>query len=71
VPDPKTRLAGVILDLAYREGSPVKRQVVATARFEDLGELQHASGTRRKYERITSQKTVKGHDHAVLARASL
>jgi hypothetical protein len=29
-----------MLDLAYREGKPVERQAIATARFEDLAELQ-------------------------------
>ncbi|HEY2626271.1 MAG TPA: hypothetical protein VGI41_05915 [Candidatus Udaeobacter sp.] len=36
VPDHKTRLAGVMLDLAYREGKPVERQVQLQGDFEDL-----------------------------------
>jgi len=36
VPDHKTRLAAVALDLAYREGKPIDRKEVLTANLEDF-----------------------------------
>lgn len=39
VPDHKTRLAAVVLDLAYREGKPVERQLQIRGKFEDLNQL--------------------------------
>jgi hypothetical protein len=41
-PDHKTRLAGVILDLSYREGLPVQRSISASGDFEDLQSLLEA-----------------------------
>lgn len=40
VPDHKTRLAAITLELAYTEGRPVERQIVASGKFEDLAALQ-------------------------------
>ena len=40
VPDHKTRLAAITLELAYTEGRPVERQIVATTRFDDLQSLR-------------------------------
>ena len=39
VPDTKSRLAGVALDLAYREGRPVERQIKVNTNFDDFSEL--------------------------------
>jgi hypothetical protein len=39
VPDHKTRLAGVMLDLAYREGKPVERSMELTGNFKELSEV--------------------------------
>jgi hypothetical protein len=39
VPDHKTRLAAVTLELAYREGLPVQRQVEVQAKIEDKSGL--------------------------------
>jgi hypothetical protein len=36
VPDHKTRLGAVALDLAYSEGKPIERQIQVKADFEDL-----------------------------------
>jgi hypothetical protein len=40
VPDHKTRLAAITLELAYTEGRPVERQITASGKFEDLAALQ-------------------------------
>jgi hypothetical protein len=42
VPDHKTRLAAVTLELAYTEGRPVERQVQLSGDFEDLQSLLDA-----------------------------
>lgn len=39
VPDHKTRLAAITLELAYSEGRPIERQIQLQAKFEDLGEV--------------------------------
>jgi hypothetical protein len=39
VPDHKTRLAAITLELAYTEGRPVERQITASGKFEDLQAL--------------------------------
>jgi hypothetical protein len=39
VPDHKTRLAAVVLDLAYREGKPVERQISVIGSAEDFVEV--------------------------------
>jgi hypothetical protein len=36
VPDHKTRLAAITLELAYTEGRPIERQLVATGKFTDF-----------------------------------
>ncbi|MDQ6625993.1 MAG: hypothetical protein M3Y69_07635 [Verrucomicrobiota bacterium] len=41
VPDHKTRMAAVALDLAYTEGRPTEKHVVVTAKFEDLNDMMH------------------------------
>ena len=60
VPDHKTRLAATMLDLAYREGKPIERQLTATAKFEDLASLQERVSQSPAFKQITSQKTVLG-----------
>ena len=40
VPDHKTRLAAIALELAYTEGRPVERQVQVRGKFEDLKALR-------------------------------
>ena len=40
VPDHKTRLAAVTLELAYTEGRPIERQMSLSGKFEDLAALQ-------------------------------
>jgi hypothetical protein len=42
VPDHKTRLAAITLELAYTEGRPVERQVQLSGDFEDLQSLLDA-----------------------------
>jgi len=39
VPDTKSRLAGVALDLAYREGRPIERQIQVQSTFDDFATL--------------------------------
>jgi hypothetical protein len=39
VPDHKTRLAAITLELAYTEGRPIERQLVATGKFTDFQAL--------------------------------
>lgn len=60
VPDHKTRLAAITLELAYTEGRPVERQVQIRGEFEDLQALR---------ERVLSlpcfQKTVEGKELAL------
>jgi hypothetical protein len=62
VPDHKTRLAAVMLDLAYREGKPVERQLTASVKFEDLETLQSRVSQSPTFKQITSQKTVLGEE---------
>ena len=40
VPDHKTRLAAITLELAYTEGRPVERQIQVRGEFEDLRALK-------------------------------
>jgi hypothetical protein len=40
VPDHKTRLAAITLELAYTEGRPVERQMSVSGNFEDLADMQ-------------------------------
>jgi hypothetical protein len=42
VPDHKTRLAAVALDLAYSEGKPVEKSITVSGDFEDLQSLLEA-----------------------------
>jgi hypothetical protein len=39
VPDHKTRLAGVMLDLAYREGKPVERSLEVSGSYTELSDV--------------------------------
>jgi len=39
VPDHKTRLAAITLELAYTEGRPIERQMSLSGNFEDLATL--------------------------------
>ena len=55
VPDHKTRLAAITLELAYTEGRPTERKIVATGSFDDLAALK------ARIENLPSlQKTVEG-----------
>ena len=62
VPDHKTRLAATMLDLAYREGKPVERQISAHANANDFPELLRRLQHSEAYKAIedSSQKTVEG-----------
>jgi hypothetical protein len=62
VPDHKTRLAATMLDLAYREGKPVERQITAAVKFEDLAQLQDRVSQSPAFKQLeeSSQKTVEG-----------
>ena len=64
VPDHKTRLAATMLDLAYREGKPVERQISAHAGAKDFPELLRRLQQSEAYKAIedsdSSQKTVEG-----------
>ena len=42
VPDHKTRLAAITLELAYTEGRPVERQIQLSGQFDDLQTLMDA-----------------------------
>lgn len=64
IPDNQARLAALTLELAYREGRPLERQISATADFEDLQALLEAMrqspAGRASLERDSLQKTVEG-----------
>jgi hypothetical protein len=62
VPDHKTRLAAVTLELAYTEGRPIERQMSVSGKFEDLLELQERVAQSQAFKQLTesSQKTVEG-----------
>jgi hypothetical protein len=62
VPDHKTRLAATMLDLAYREGKPVERQISAHADAKDFPELLRRLQQSEAYKAIedSEQKTVQG-----------
>jgi hypothetical protein len=50
-----------MLDLAYREGKPVERQISATAKFEDLATLQEKLKSSPAYwDYIESSKALQG-----------
>ena len=49
-PDHKTRLAAVMLDLAYREGKPVERQISANGSLTDMKELLARLDTSPSYQ---------------------
>jgi len=62
VPDHKTRLAATMLDLAYREGKPVERQISAhgdVSDFPDLLRRLQSSPAAQALE-DSEQKTVEG-----------
>ena len=60
VPDHKTRLAAVTLELAYTEGRPIERQMSLSGKFEDLASLQQRVMQSEAFKEITSQKAVEG-----------
>jgi hypothetical protein len=62
VPDHKTRLAAVTLELAYTEGRPIERQMSLSGKFEDLLELQERVAQSQAFKQLmeSSQKTVEG-----------
>ena len=60
VPDHKTRLAAITLELAYTEGRPVERQINMSGDFDDLGEMLERLRGSDEWARISGQKTVQG-----------
>jgi hypothetical protein len=62
VPDHKTRLAATMLDLAYREGKPVERQISAHTDAQDFPELLRRLQQSEAHKAIedSEQKTVDG-----------
>jgi hypothetical protein len=66
VPDHKTRLAAVMLDLAYREGKPRELQVAIHGDFEDLASLQAKVAQSPAFKQLeaSSQKAVLGKEIA-------
>jgi len=60
VPDHKTRLAATMLDLAYREGKPVERQISAHGDVSDFPDLLRRLQQSEAAKAIedSSQKTV-------------
>jgi hypothetical protein len=70
VPDHKTRLAAVTLELAYSEGRPIERQMSLSGKFEDLAVLQERLMQSPTFRQIIySQDTVQAkRDHAEIGR---
>jgi hypothetical protein len=62
VPDHKTRLAAITLELAYTEGRPVERQINMSGGFDDLGEMLEKLRGSDEWARISGQKTVLGQE---------
>jgi hypothetical protein len=62
VPDHKTRLAAITLELAYTEGRPVERQMSVSGKFEDLADMQKRLENSPAFKELmeSSQKTVEG-----------
>jgi hypothetical protein len=58
VPDHKTRLAAITLELAYSEGRPVERQISVSGDYDDLGEMLEMVKNSDEWKRISQQKTV-------------
>jgi hypothetical protein len=57
VPDHKTRLAAVTLELAYTEGRPIERQMSLSGKFEDLAALQERLKHSPAFQRIMAEKS--------------
>jgi hypothetical protein len=60
IPDEKIRQDAALAILAYKWGKPVERSISATAKFEDLAELQERLSQSPTFKQISSQKTVLG-----------
>jgi hypothetical protein len=62
VPDHKTRLAAITLELAYTEGRPVARQVQMSGKFEDLQALvermEHSPAFQRSLQKTMESKEI-------------
>jgi hypothetical protein len=52
VPDHKTRLAAVTLELAYTEGRPFDPQIKENAHFEDLGAMLNRERSTPEFKRL-------------------
>jgi hypothetical protein len=58
VPDHKTRLAAVTLELAYSEGRPIERQMSLSGKFEDLAVLQERLKHSPVFQQIMAEKSL-------------
>jgi hypothetical protein len=59
IPDEKIRQDAALVILAYKWGKPVERTISATAKFEDLAELQKRLESSPAFQEfMSSQKTV-------------
>jgi peptidyl-tRNA hydrolase len=58
VPDHKTRLAAVTLELAYSEGRPVERQMSLSGKFEDLAALQERLKHSPVFQQIMAERSL-------------
>ena len=58
VPDHKTRLAAVTLELAYSEGRPIERQMNLSGKFEDLAALQERLKHSPVFQQIMAERSL-------------
>jgi hypothetical protein len=58
VPDHKTRLAAVTLELAYSEGRPIERQMSLSGKFEDLAALQERLKHSPVFQQIMAERSL-------------
>jgi hypothetical protein len=58
VPDHKTRLAAITLELAYTEGRPVERQMSVSGKFEDLAALQERLKHSPAFQQIMAERSL-------------
>jgi len=56
VPDHKTRLAAVTLELAYTEGRPVERQIVARADVTDFAERLRRLQSSERFKQLQNSE---------------
>jgi hypothetical protein len=58
VPDHKTRLAAITLELAYSEGRPIERQMNLSGKFEDLAALQERLKHSPVFQQIVAERSL-------------